>query len=766
MEGEKKIANKAEASSDQKESKFEENLFDYLVGRGLLLSIADRQETTPVDQTKKNQALVLINSLPFDYFFKKLLPELEQNSQRHLLPPEIVEAIISRGLSLIEDRPEAEQDLLAMDLNCALQLHGDFKRDGSKDESIADKTFKAVIKTHHQSPSASRKFFQYLFQDPQTIRPDIFIEGLVDLICRPDTDADLESEVLHGLNYAYSFFSELYDQVLVDNLDFSNSKNFSRTAVFLEFIRRLCEVSQDYSFSEKAGSKVIMVLKEAIEKNEGSYFLKMRAQEIYNHFEKGELLESRHNNRRPFILSGRIYAWESRHGLYVADESDFDEICRLNQEIDSIEDKIRPPQHLIDLAIANGETEVFFSPDSALLYERNQLFRSLESFFSRKLSVTDVFIPASRSKDESRQREEALVDFKWMSKKSMREKIGQELNIDLSNLSLREQFHFLQFIKTMSSVKMEPVRRFASRFGLTGFKTFLSCEYGQEMGNKILELGERLPPAVAEKIFAKYVEIIETADETIELVAKEFGRNIPGDVLDKVRSSLLSRGRDVLNDFCLKAARGFEASEILDQMDSIKADVLLFAASFRALLEAGEEIDFKEAAKVSMETRQPADLLPSEKEEMIRIFLANREDYPEELLREVSSDFEEAVSPEEGSAKSQSVFTILRYDRKIICFLRLEPRGQNRLYAASFNVRPEAQGFKIGNAMIKEVIDSAARENIIEAVVYGRRPELLDFYKSRFGFKEVGETEIAGEKFVVIERNDLAAQPQSLAAAV
>ena len=65
---------------------------------------------------------------------------------------------------------------------------------------------------------------------------------------------------------------------------------------------------------------------------------------------------------------------------------------------------------------------------------------------------------------------------------------------------------------------------FFNNFDKNGLKTFLSISSGgKEMGDKILELGEKLEPEVAEKVFAKYGEIIDTADNTETEIKKIFG---------------------------------------------------------------------------------------------------------------------------------------------------------------------------------------------------------------------------------------------------
>ncbi len=334
--------------------------------------------------------------------------------------------------------------------------------------------------------------------------------------------------------------------------------------------------------------------------------------------------------------------------------------------------------------------------------------------------------------------------------------LSEEAGIGLHNMTIREQNCLTTYAFSRGDETFNRLVRFCKNYGEKGIRTFLSCEFSTDMGEKILELGQGLPEETAASLFSKYAEIADAASESLEEMIAGFGQEVDKETRLKIEENLLKRAKDLLDIFYLKMKRGEKVADFDKQLGDIKSDIMLFTSTFKTLYEAGTNLDFKELAKVSMETKKPADLSPAEKEEMVRIFLANREEgYPEELLKNVFSDFEQSINPEDDSVKAEANFIILKYAGNIVSFLRLEPRGPGRLYAAAFNTRPEAKGFKIGNAMMKEVIEGAAKENTIEAVAYSKKPQLLAFYKNFFGFKEIGETEIAGERFIKIEKTAL-----------
>jgi len=332
--------------------------------------------------------------------------------------------------------------------------------------------------------------------------------------------------------------------------------------------------------------------------------------------------------------------------------------------------------------------------------------------------------------------------------------LSEQANIGIHNLSFQEQ-NALATFALESDENYKRVIIFGKKFGNKGIKTFLACEYGQEIGNSILDLADKLEPELAEKIFIKYSEIVDAAKDAVDY-CREFFSAETGDnqaIVKQIGENLLSRGKNLLLEFHLLAKKSPQTEKILDQLDAVKADIMLFASTFQAVANNSQErLRFNEIAKVKMESKSAEQLMPGEKEEMIRIFLSNREkNYSKKLTETLVNDFIRAMET------SGSTFYLLTYQGKVVSFMRIEKTGEKRVYAGSFNVRPEARGSKIGTVMMQEIIDELAKENVIEAVAYSQKPDLLEFYKQKFGFKQVGEIPDylgTGELFYKIERDD------------
>ncbi len=213
----------------------------------------------------------------------------------------------------------------------------------------------------------------------------------------------------------------------------------------------------------------------------------------------------------------------------------------------------------------------------------------------------------------------------------------------------------------------------------------------------------------------------------------------------------------VVQEFVKRANRillaGIEKSGQIDldrltaSMDNIKADVLLYAASFKqASTESG--VDFKDLKDTNFESKDSSELTPAEKDEMLRIFVENRPGYSLPLLQKTKAEFEEAL---ESSGKK---FYVIKHNNVIMSFIRFDDLGNHRLYGGSLNVRFEARGSAIGSALMSAVMAKEGEHNTIEAVVCSKNP-MLKHYVDDFGCKIVGEIpdfEGTGEKYYQLER--------------
>ena len=173
---------------------------------------------------------------------------------------------------------------------------------------------------------------------------------------------------------------------------------------------------------------------------------------------------------------------------------------------------------------------------------------------THRLSPDEImtFFPDSKNVFELTQ-DPLLFEFRAFTDQKIREQIEKDFKLNLKEIPVKEQVYFLTNITQKTNENIKPVQDFAKNFGEAGIRTFLSIEQGsKEMGDKILELGEKLEPEVAKKVFAKYGEIIDTAESVGQNLEKMLpNKNTWGldKEIDEIKKSLLLRAKDLLVAF-------------------------------------------------------------------------------------------------------------------------------------------------------------------------------------------------------------------------
>lgn len=377
-----------------------------------------------------------------------------------------------------------------------------------------------------------------------------------------------------------------------------------------------------------------------------------------------------------------------------------------------------------------------------------------------------LFTPREQETSEDRAvRESALKEFQVNYFKFYDEDFFKQTGVRFNNLSFRDQGQLLLFYRHADEHTRGRVLNLVSAYGEDGFRAFLSLEFGAESGNAILKIGESMEHAAAERIFSKYAEIVDASERVGEYVAQMVNAR-KENMLNKntVTETLLRKGQELFIKYASYAgARGKgesatraekgtlkvapDTQEILRQMESVKADILLFAAVCKDFSKTGE-VDFEEISETDLHSSSPREIHGEKRHEMERIFIANRPQYTSDLLQEVLKDFRNAFKSDDAR------FFTLTHHNEIVSFMRLDELPNGNLYAGSLNVRTEARGSAIGSAMFKTVLEREGARRTIEAVVYEKNP-MLKHYIDDFGFKITGEIPDyhgTGQKFFKIER--------------
>lgn len=286
--------------------------------------------------------------------------------------------------------------------------------------------------------------------------------------------------------------------------------------------------------------------------------------------------------------------------------------------------------------------------------------------------------------------EEDVLLFQHVHSGELAGKIEGEFGFALSDLSLREQYFFLNYLKRVTVAEADTMKRFTSLYGVDGMRTFLSLERGDEtLGDHIVAFGAH--DEVAGTVFSYYSELLDSAERAENLVREV--SDCEGDacttLAQQVRENILNRAQKDLET----AVRAHDPSEVSAQIESYVAK----AREYVALL---QEVD-----SGTIECITSHELSEVDKQDMASLQQAN---YHRLYPNPEDEEFKETVfaSLQKSFTKPNTEFNVLRHEGKIICFNRFETRtntsGKEVTHLGSFNANPAYSG--VGEIMLNNTI--------------------------------------------------------------
>ena len=347
----------------------------------------------------------------------------------------------------------------------------------------------------------------------------------------------------------------------------------------------------------------------------------------------------------------------------------------------------------------------------------------------------------SETLEEYRERINMVENFQYViqSEKYLSEKFG----ISLEKFSPREQFMIAKMFNS-GEKRSKRLDNFVIDFGDIGLKSFLSLEHGgQEMGQKILNIGEKYDQETADKIFAKYAELADYAQDSAQYLVKEF--NIKDEAkAQEIAEHLLRRGKALL---AVCAEENLSSEQVIDKLSSIKAEVDIFKESFKLVKSGGENFSLENINVIQLKIKAGVELLREEKtvKRMREIYLENYLDFPEEFRQKIIESLDKKL------ANSQARFYTLYHKGEIVAFNSFTPREDGTVHFANFNVDPEYSFSKLGEAMMEVSLDKESQKNTIVAEAVEGLP-IAETYLNKKGFQKTGEIELSGVRLINIRK--------------
>ena len=378
---------------------------------------------------------------------------------------------------------------------------------------------------------------------------------------------------------------------------------------------------------------------------------------------------------------------------------------------------------------------------------------------------TLFFEKEGETKEERQKREQYLKEFKENYFDFYENEFFQKTGVRFNNLDFKEQGWFLNFYKNADESKKESLMEFAKKHKEAGLRTFLSLEKGEEMGDKILELGNNLDIISASLIFNKYAEIVDLSEKNAKDLSEFFkkSRDFSSEEMRIIARNSIKKGSDLLNSFFEKTkkskGKNLGTEEIMEDLENYKNNLIFTATVYTSLKEAfkkgldEKDIKLEDLKGITFEQVSAEQIKekPEDKKQMLRIYSKNYE-YKPELQEILLRAFEEKIE----SGGENIVLYLYKKDGEIIAFNRFDKERGGRKYFGSCNVSPGIAGSSIGSALIEASLKNETLNNeIIEAECL-LETEISSHYIDKCGFvvkKVFDNYKGTGEKVFGIERN-------------
>ncbi len=300
----------------------------------------------------------------------------------------------------------------------------------------------------------------------------------------------------------------------------------------------------------------------------------------------------------------------------------------------------------------------------------------------------------------------------------LRSALEENLDVDLTELSLREQIELFKYLNTSTAEEAEEVFANAREYGVTYLQTFLVAERQPEAVKTIQEIagGDK---EKARQIFERFGEIVKDAQDNVTNILREKLQNPDSATIEmeqELRNELLSRA-GMFFESAAKASKSGSSSSIDAVLSRYEKETVLFASFFKTLhAEIGNDALYN-VRGLSLGIERGARVTRDEREEMEKIMRLNWIKEGKEVVDQVVSEFNASLTGERGD---RSYLHILKKDQKVMAFIRFEERpdlGPGAVYAGSLNVRTDVRGSALGEVLMHEAVLGEAKDHVIHAYV-------------------------------------------------
>lgn len=590
-------------------------------------------------------------------------------------------------------------------------------------------------------------------QDPQMIGPIALWQIAKDFLWRRDVSHHLKDDLMGSMTYALAFMqTEKYQSELLRQLDFTDPTKFTETSHLLEAMRQFWSSGQEgYAQDSGVPEFFVKALAQVEETDTSNYLLALRAHDIQNAIYEGEEFLPPEQDRLFFEITKGVYAIRRDEGIFLVPEENTEEALALQARLEAIEGQLRPPQHMVGEAIQNGEKYVMWQPDEALMKECEELFVACQKYAN--VPLTSV-LATSEVENIS---QASLFDYEYLLSKPVREMIEHNFGLNVTELSIREQFYFLNYLKTTTIKDVPSMQDFIKEQGVPGMRTFLSLEKDGTLGKDIISFAMyEVDGELAGEVFELYGSLLDSADTAASYVEANVvcEQEECAQLVNQLRTNILSRAQKFLST----SVRSKDMSGVIEKLKHFSLEATLFTSAFKALKEQGGEVLHWEQIKdASFEQVDAAEITPEDKTTMQKIWESHYGGkYESKKLEEtLRQQFEESFE------KPNIHFYLFKHKGEIVSYFSSEivgttEDGKPKKHLASFMTSQSYEGGSLGQAVMEKGLDEEQKGSILvgECDVDVAKTPIVEKYFEKYNFIGTKCYEEDGEPTLALERRE------------
>lgn len=151
------------------------------------------------------------------------------------------------------------------------------------------------------------------------------------------------------------------------------------------------------------------------------------------------------------------------------------------------------------------------------------------------------------TEEERSKRLSYLEEFKKHYYKLAQDEIFKQSEVQLNNLSFREQGWFLRYLKEADQHKRHQLLKYTKTYGEDGIRSFLTMEYGDDNGDKLLFIGEHGNQEEIKNLLANFSEIVQQAESLHKQITQVLSEVANPDFFEiKLFENLIQQGKNCL----------------------------------------------------------------------------------------------------------------------------------------------------------------------------------------------------------------------------